>query len=92
LISPIIFGEKYKVLNSSLCSLLHSHDTSALLGPNMLLSTLSSNIFNLNVSDHVSHPHKNNKQNYRPVYPNFYIFGYQTGRQKILRQMVASIP
>jgi len=75
LISPVIFGEEYKVLNSSLCSCLHSPDTSSLVGPNMLLVTLFSNTVSLSVSDHVSHLYKNNRQNYRSVYPNFYICG-----------------
>jgi hypothetical protein len=41
----------------------------------MLLITLFSNTLRLNVSDHVSHPYKNNRQNYMSVYPNFYICG-----------------
>jgi len=51
-----IFGEEYRSLSSQLCSFLQS-----LLGPNILLSTLFSNTFNLpsslNVSDQVSHPY-----------------------------------
>jgi len=39
-------------------------------------------------------PIKNNRQNYSAVYLNtrIYIFGQQTGRQKILHRMTASIP
>jgi hypothetical protein len=37
LITPRIFGEEYRSLSSSLCSLLHSHIT---LGPNTFLSIL----------------------------------------------------
>ena len=52
-----VFGEDYR----SLCSFLHSLFTSSLLGPNILLSTLFSNILSLcsslNVSDQVSHTH-----------------------------------
>ena len=48
--------------SSSLCSILHSPVTSSLLGPNILLSTLFSNILSLrsylNISDQVSHPNK----------------------------------
>jgi len=45
-----------------LCSLLHSPVTSSLLGPNILLITLFSKTLSvrsaLNLSDHISHPHK----------------------------------
>jgi hypothetical protein len=48
-----------------LCSLLHFPVTSSLLGPNILLSTLFSNIlspcFSLSVRDQVSHPYKTGK-------------------------------
>jgi hypothetical protein len=58
LITGIIFGEEYRSLSSSLCSFLHSSDTSYLLGPNILLNTLFSNTLSLrsslNVSDQVS--------------------------------------
>jgi hypothetical protein len=40
LITRIIFGDEYRSLSSSLCSLLHSPVVSSLLGPNILLSTL----------------------------------------------------
>ena len=61
-ITRTILGEEYRTLCSSLCSFLHSHVTSSLLGPNMLLNTLFSNTLSLrsslNVSDQVSHPYK----------------------------------
>ena len=57
-----MFGEHYKSLSSSLCSLLHSPVTSSLLCPNILLSTLFSYTLSLrsslSVSDQVSHPYK----------------------------------
>ena len=60
-ITRTILGEEYKSFSSSLCSLLHSPVTSSLLGPNILLNTLFSNIRSLlssrNVSDQVSHPY-----------------------------------
>ena len=60
-ITRIIFGEEYRSLGSSF-PFLHSPVTSSLLGPNILLSTLFSNILSLRsslkVSDQVSHPHK----------------------------------
>jgi hypothetical protein len=43
----MIFGEEYRSLSSSLCSLLYSPVTSSLLGPNILLSTLFSNTLSL---------------------------------------------
>src|SRR5215470_8142193 len=62
LITRIIFGDEYRSLSSSLCSLLHSPVASSLLGPHILLSTLFSNTLSLcsslSVRDHVSHPHK----------------------------------
>jgi hypothetical protein len=53
-------GYEYQSLNSSLFSFLHSPDTSSLLGPNILLSTLNtlSLVYSLNVSDKFSHPYK----------------------------------
>ena len=58
----IIFGEEYRSLRSSICSLLHSSVPSSLLGPNILLRTLFSNILSLrsslNVSDQVPHQYK----------------------------------
>ena len=61
-ITHTILGEEYKSFSSSLCSLLHSPVTSSLLGLNILLNTIFSNtlsfLSSLNVSDHVSHPHK----------------------------------
>ena len=60
--TQIIFVEKYRSLSSSLCSLLHSHIISSLLGPNVVLSTILSNTLSLysslNVSYQVSHPYK----------------------------------
>src|SRR5215510_1194114 len=62
LITRIIFGDEYRSLSSSLCSLLHSPVASSLLGQNILLSTLFSNTLSLcsslSVRDQVSHPYK----------------------------------
>jgi hypothetical protein len=62
LITRIIFGDEYRSLSSSLCSLLHSPVASSLLGPNILVSTLFSNTLSLcsslSVRDQVSHPYK----------------------------------
>jgi len=62
LIARIIFCDKYRSLSSSLRSFHHSHVISAILGPNILLSTLFSYTLSvrssLNLSDQVSHPYK----------------------------------
>ena len=57
LITRTSLSEEYSSLSSSLCSFLHSHVTSSLLGPNVLLGTLCVRS-SLNVSDQVSHPYK----------------------------------
>src|SRR5215468_10260625 len=62
LITRIIFGDEYRSLSSSLCSLLHSPVASSLFGPNILLSTLFSNTLSLcpslSMRDQISHPYK----------------------------------
>jgi hypothetical protein len=62
LITRKIFGDEYRSLSSSLCSLLHSPVASSLLGLNILLSILFSNTLSLcsslSVRDQVSHPYK----------------------------------
>jgi len=54
-ITRIMLGEEYRLFISSLCNFLYCPVTSSLLGPNILLNTLFSNIlslrFSLNVSD-----------------------------------------
>ena len=47
LITRTLLSKEYKSLGSSLCSLLHSPATPSLLGPNILLSTLFSNILSV---------------------------------------------
>jgi len=55
-------GVEHRALCSSLCSFLYSPVTSSVVGTNILLNTLFSNILNLrpslNVNDQLSHPHK----------------------------------
>ena len=61
-ITRTILGEEYWSLSSSLRSFLHSPLTSTLLGQNILLRTVLSNILSLhsslNVSDQVTHSYK----------------------------------
>ena len=61
-ITRTIFGEEYRSLSFSLCSLLHSTVTSSPLVPNNLLSALFWNILSLfsslRVTDQVLHPHR----------------------------------
>jgi len=60
LITQTILDEQYRSLSSSLCTFLHFPVTLSLLGPNILFSTLFSNILvlrsSLNMSDQVSPP------------------------------------
>jgi len=53
LITRTLFGEEYISLRSSLCSFLHSPVTFSVLGPNILLNTLFSNILSLYSSPNV---------------------------------------
>ena len=89
----IIFGEQYRLLNSSFCSFLHSPVTSSLLGPNILLSILFWNTVglrsSLSMSDQVSHPYKRTD---KIIIMYILIFIVLDGRQKILHRMVTSIP
>jgi hypothetical protein len=75
---------------SSILLLLHPSSVQIFsLEPSSLTPlTLCSSV---NVRDQVSHPHKN-WQNYGFVYFKLYIPRQQTGRQKTLDRMVASIP
>jgi hypothetical protein len=61
-ITRTILSEENRTLSFTLCSFLHSLVTSSLLGPNILLKTLFSNILSLrsslNVSDQVPHPYR----------------------------------
>jgi hypothetical protein len=57
-----MFDSDYKLWSSTLCRFLQPTVTSSLLGPNILHSTLFSNILRLcsflNVRDRMLHPHK----------------------------------
>jgi len=55
-ITHIISGEEWRSLSSSLCSYIHSRNTSFLLGQNIFLITLFSNTLSLRSSLNVSDP------------------------------------
>ena len=61
-ITRTILSEEYKSFSSSLCNLLHSHVTSSLLGPNILLNTMLSSTHSFlssrNVNDQISQTYK----------------------------------
>ena len=94
LITRIIFGEEYRSLSSSLCSFLHSFVSSSqaqIFSSAPYSQTPSAYI--LTQCERPSFtPIQNNMRNYSSAYLNLYILGQQTGRQKILHQMIASIP
>ena len=77
LINLTIFGAQYRPLSPSLCRFLHSPVNTCHISRNNFLRTLFSNTlslhFSLNISDHVSHPCKQ-QDNYISVFPNVYIF------------------
>jgi hypothetical protein len=49
----MISGDEYKLLSSSLCNFLHSHVTTSLCGPNILLRTLFSKTVSLICNNHL---------------------------------------
>jgi hypothetical protein len=69
--------------------------TSSLFGPNILLSTLFSNILSLcssfNVRDHISHPYRTTVKIIIFLYSNLYVFRLQMIGQKSLDWMVTNI-
>jgi len=71
LITRKIFGQQYKSLSSSLCSLLHSPVTLSPSGPKIFLNTLFSHTFilspSMDVSDKISLPYKTTG-NYSSLY------------------------
>ena len=74
-ITRIIFGEEYRSLSSSLCSLLHSPVTSSPVGLDILLGTLFSNALILHsflsVSNKVSCPYKTTVKFIRGYFKKF---------------------
>ena len=94
LITRMIFGE-YRLWSSSLCSFLQSRVTSPFLGQNLSQRPIFEHpqpMFLPQCERQIFSPIRNNRQNYRSVYLDFSVFEYQTGSQKILQWMIASIP
>ena len=91
LITQIVVGEECKSLNSSLCGLFCSLVILS-FSPNILFSTLFSNILSprssLSVSDLVSHPYKARGK----IIILYIIIGWLIGRQNILHHVITSIP
>jgi hypothetical protein len=78
LITWVIFGDEYRSLSSSLCSLFHPPVASSPLGPNILLGTLLlhtvSLCSSLSVRDQVSHPYRTTGKTtalYTPIFVFF---------------------
>ena len=69
-----ILNEECRSLSSSLCSFLHSHINTSLLGPNILLHTLPSSYFPLSMWATKFHTHTKNRQNY--IVPYILIFKF----------------
>jgi len=83
------FSEVYNLQSSSLCSLPHSPATSSLLGPNILLSFLFLNIFNLcpcpSLRDQVSYLYKPTGQ-IMVLYILNFVFQKRDGKTKYSKQ------
>ena len=92
LITWIIFGKEYSFLKSSLRIFFHFSVSSYYSGPNILLSTLFSNYLQPNFLPQCERPCFTPIQNNGQIYFKLYIFGYRTGRQKILHWIISSIP
>jgi hypothetical protein len=77
LITRTVLGEEYRAVNSSLRSFHHFNITFSLLSPNNLLNSLFSNTLN-HVPPQCERsyftPIQNNRQNYKSLYLNLYIF------------------
>jgi hypothetical protein len=92
----MIFVKQCRSLRSSLCSFLHYPVALSLSGPNILRSTLFSNILNLrfflSVKDQVSHPNKTTGKIIVWYISIFIFIVLRNGRQKDSAPKDASIP
>jgi hypothetical protein len=91
----LIFGDEHRIWSFSLCNFLHSHVTSSVFGPNIIIRTLFpsplSLCYYLGVRYQVSHPYKTTG---RIVVLYILAFTFLDSRRedKRLNRMVASIP
>jgi len=94
LITWTILGEEYRLLSSSLCSFLHSRYLIA-LRPKYFLHHPTLKHPQPTILPYCEWPSftpiQNNSQKYSSLHDNPYIFGWQTGIQKILHWMITSI-
>jgi len=95
LIIQIIFGDKYRSLSFSLYSFLQSPVILSLrpkYSPQHPMLKHPQPAFLPHFERPSFTPIQNNREHHISVYLNAYLFGYQTGRQMNLHQMIASIP
>jgi hypothetical protein len=90
LITPKILGEEYRSLSSKLCSLLHPPVT---LGPNIFVSILFPNTISpcYSMCETQFRTHTNEETKLQFCNPLIFMFGEQSGRQNILRRLIANI-
>ena len=96
LITLLIYGKDFWSLSSSLCNFRHNPVTSVLLTPKYspqhpILKHPQPTVLPERERPSFTSIH-NNRQIYSSVYLNLYIFGQQTGKQKIPHRMIAKIP
>ena len=89
LITQILFGEEYRSLSSSLCS--YHIPLVSKYSPQHPIHQHPQPTFICQYERPCFTPIQNNRKNYSFAYLNLYIFGKQTGRQRILYQMIVSI-
>ena len=91
-----MFGKQYISQSSSLCSRLHFHAISSLLGVNTFLGNTNFKhplpTFGPQCKRPSFTPVQDNRRNFSFVCLNLHICRQQTGRQKILHRIIARIP
>jgi hypothetical protein len=89
LITPRIYGEEYRSLRSSLCSLIHSPVT---LRPNTFLSILFPGTISpcSSVCETQFRTHTNQETKLQLCIPLIFMFGEQCGRRKIPHRLITN--